>query len=504
MPNVPPLLNKLQGVHSSAFAHYLRGIRDSGISHEGVLGLGEGWFPFTSAAPMKFNVAQALIDDPGRSLRTCGGPRHGIGASVLVEAAGLVSGLLVQMTAARGLSTTDYGRFAVLSVVELVALVLLGGGIPQALRHLVSRNPDNLLEAVRWLVQVQLPLSVGVALALASGMVPLGHLLSDHDIVPLLPILGFAVLIRCGLLEPSLQLLNGARHYVKQTLVGITYHVLRVASIAWFVGSSNNLPLTLISLAMAASLSAALAVAFVWKLCRRTNDVADADFATRARTWVQLSPGYEVLMFLLISSNLWVVKAQVADPAIVGMYAACFMLARSTTALGRVAIDGTFPTLTTAFSEGRADLMRATVFATTFALAMLLIPAGALTLVCGEAIIRLLFGARYNGSGRLLGLLFIGTASSSIMLFFGGVLGASGVLRGRLLVATAVSLVGVATTVALTRFAGPTGAACSLMLTGTIGASLMALLVRSVVGPFILWPSSVRFYGFKLWPTKWN
>ena len=423
---------------------------------------------------------------------TCTRTFRGISLLGLVEGFGLAAGLVMQLLVARALSPADYGRFAVLSVIELVVLILMSSGLPQALRYLVGRNPSNFPEAVRWIVRMQLPLSFGMAATLSLGATVLGRLLGDRTIVSSLSILAIAVSIRCGLLEPSLLLLNGAHRCAAQAFVGATYHVLRVACVAAFLSLTKDLSGTITGLAVAALLTSALAALLVWGLRQQSADVPDIDFAVWVRKWVKLAFGYELLSFLLVASNLWVVKALVSDPTVVGLYAACFMTARASSALSRAAVDGTFAPLTAAFAHGRIESARVLVAGVTRAIVLLLIPTLAFILPRGEAFIRLLYGPKYAGSGTLFGVLFAGACGAAVLSFFGGVLGTAGALRARLHAVITLNFAGIVSSVAFVHLAGPVGAAWALLLTGVAGTAITALLVRSRVGSFLPWSSIVR------------
>lgn len=437
-------------------------------------------------------MARLPTEAPARLQPTPGNALRGSSVLGLVELASLASGFLLQLVVARVLSAPDYGRFAVLSMVELGLLVPLVGGVPQALRHLVSLNPGNLPEAVRWVVRVQLPLSIGVALLLATGATPIGRLMRDPAISASLRLLSFAVLIRCGFLEPSLLLFNGVQRHTTQAVLGVSYHLLRIACVAYAVRLADDLPGAILGLILATMLAATLSVALVWRLRRATPDAADGDFAAQARAWIGLAPAYELFSFLPVASNLWLVKILVSDQRLVGAYAACFMLARASSALSRAAVGGTFAPLAIAFSRVHTASARAIVAGATRAILLLLIPACAFAMTRGEVLVRLLYGSKYDGSESFAGVLFAGACGTVLQTFYGGVLGAAGALRSRLSVATFLGIASVLTSAELVRLAGTNGAAWAWLLTGAGGAMAMYRLVRALVGPFLPWASLLR------------
>lgn len=434
---------------------------------------------------------QALPVIARESVPATGTPRR-FGVLGLVETASLSCGLLMQIAVARGLNPADYGRFAALSVIELGLLILVAGGIPQALHHLVSRNLDNLPEALRWVVRVQLPLSTGVALILSTGAPLIGQLVGDRDAETPLRILSLAVFLRCGVLEPCSLLLNGAQCYVSQAVIATTYHLLRLICVVILVALTGDLRGAVAGLAVAAMLAAAPAALFVRSLGKRAADVPDASFGSLVRAWAGLCPGYELLAFLLAASNLWVVKVFVPDPALAGLYAACFMVTRASSALSRAVSGSTIAPLTFAFSRGRTESPRRIIAGSMRAFSLLLTPSAACALVCGEDVVRFLYGPGYAGSGLLVGMLFLGSCGFVVLSFCGGVLGAAGRLRPRLHTVIVLGLVSLPASIALVRFAGLAGAAWALLVTGGAGATMMCWLVRSLVGPFMPWPSVLR------------
>src|SRR5437588_12850168 len=116
----------------------------------------------------------------------------------VTQAVTVLSTFLIHVLAARTLSVTAYGSFALCALLSGGCQVLLLGGIPYALRRAVSvdRSAQSLIP--RYVLLAQLPISLGVGLVLAAAAPVLAAFLGDSELQVAVALVGAEVLFRSG------------------------------------------------------------------------------------------------------------------------------------------------------------------------------------------------------------------------------------------------------------------------------------------------------------------
>src|SRR5437588_9199328 len=112
----------------------------------------------------------------------------------VTQAVTVLSTFLIHVLAARTLSVTAYGSFALCALLSGGCQVLLLGGIPYALRRAVSVDPASHSFVPRYVLLGQLPISLAAALALAAAAPWLAGLLGDPELTAALVLIGGEVL----------------------------------------------------------------------------------------------------------------------------------------------------------------------------------------------------------------------------------------------------------------------------------------------------------------------
>jgi O-antigen/teichoic acid export membrane protein len=401
----------------------------------------------------------------------------------------------MQAMAARGLSRPDYGRFVLLTTTGLFLLVLVSSGIPQALRRLVGLDAANLRIAVGWLLKVQLPLSLAAALAVTLASKPLATFMGDSNLMLPLGLMAGELLVRASLLEPGWQLLNGlGRHGLQSCLMGL-YGVLRMLCVAGALMLDAGLSGAILGLVAAAGLAAMPALAAMVVLGRRlTVHHGSSSYKRPIAESVKLIPGspifawagsafcYEVLGFLIVPMNLWLLTGFSKNLDLVGLYGASLVTARVALSLGLAVSGGTYSHLVLAFSQDRMDEFGMLAVRAFRAMLLMFVPATIVAVLGGGFITSLLYGPDYAESGDILGILVAATSTLAGMALFGEVLAAAGQFQARLRVM--IPLIGVSTvaTFLLIQLAGPSGAAWGLLCTGLCGLGAMGVCVYRTTG----------------------
>lgn len=403
----------------------------------------------------------------------------------MAQAVAVLAGLALQLLVARTLSPADYGRFVLAHSVLLAALVLTAGAVPNALRRLVSLDGGLVHTALRAVATWQVPIALLAGAALGVAAAPVARVLGDEPLHAALLIVAAELTVRAGLVEPCWHVLNGAGRHATQALLIGSHGLLRLACVAAMLSLMPSLGGALAALLLSALASAALALPILlhlaWTSPRPAGDVA---IAGELRRWLRLAPGADLLYYLLIAGNLWILKAVAADAAEVGVYAACYMLAQGLLPAGMVLSRTCFSRV--AQLAGRGEGPQAAWLVGQ--VLRLVVPAGVLGVVvafaCGEWIVERLFGTEYAGTGLLLGLTVCGTGCLALHWFLGEMLAAANRLRARLGVLAGVAAFSLPVTLLCARSGGPRGAAAALLMTGAVGVVAAACALRRALGPF--------------------
>ncbi len=405
----------------------------------------------------------------------------------------LCAGLGLQVLVARRLTTDDFGRFAIAGTVVLALTLGLVSAIPKALARVVSIDRSLLPIAWRRVWMIQMPVSLLVAMTLATVSIGGLRYWSDDLLGIALAVVALELVFRAGVLEPGWGLLNGVRRYRTQAGLMLLHSVLRVVfvgiAIVWGAGLNG----CLLALAGNAVLSTLILVAVVGALCHESRGVgtgvderaSKSSLLSQAELvrWVRWAPAAEVLNYVVVASNLWLVKVFLDDASGVGVYAACFSLAAAVMPFGIAVSRGTFASFAAMINDKNTD--QASILLQQVLRGMFIVGScGVCTaFVLGTSIVAALFGIPYRPDGHLLGMLVTGTYGIALVWMLGDVFNAAGALRTRLAVMIGLTAFSIGSVATLAPIGGSMGAALALMLTGIVGtAAMLAAVVRFLPG----------------------
>ena len=415
-----------------------------------------------------------------------------VGIFGLAQIVAIAAGLLLQMIVARALSMGDYGRFVVVHSMTLLLLTFLMSAVPNALRRLVSVNRGNLAAAWRSVWRVQLPIA-GLISALFACLAPLlAAAMHDSLLTPVLLIAAADTAVKAGVLEPCWHLLNGLGRHVLQAWLMMLHSVMRAVCVICVFQASTGLLEGVAGLLLSTIVSTVVAVPIIHVAAMGIADRPDRELGGELLRWVKVAPGADVLNYLVVAANLWVLKAVTADPSSVGSYAACYMLTQAVLPFSLVLSRGSFASFAQAVSA-RQMHEASRLLSQVVRIAAVAIGCGfAVAWLHGEAILGLVYGDGFMVAGRLLGVLGLGMSALAVLWFLCEMLAAAGKLKVRLTLMMAVSAASAAITVFLVRVWGSSGAASALLITGMLGTLAAAVPLSHLVGLFVPWRTMCR------------
>ena len=409
----------------------------------------------------------------------------------LSEAFLLGCGFILQCLLARCLDPDNYGILAALNVAVLFPLLLAAGGMPRAARNLVGSNSGNFGPACRQLARRHLPACA--ALAALAG-IP-GWLIASRR--PGGIVLGVAALIlseglvRCAVLEPCLNLMNGLQRHDLHAQLIAAHAALRLALVGSAAWVTRGLVGTAAGGVAAAAVAAAAAYAILSTI-QAPSGAPDPDFDARSLAWTRQAPVFELLNYLPLAANLWLVELLAPEGGGSGPYAACFVLAQSALGLGRASVAANSSMLAREIARGRPDLARSHVVQTLRGSILAVIPILAVAIASGESLVAWIFGPAYAGGGRVLAPLLGGVVGAGFSLFLGEAVGIAGGLALRRTLMAAVGVASLAVDGLAFGLGGTAGAALALALYGLAASTAMALAARRALGPLFPLASLLR------------
>lgn len=414
----------------------------------------------------------------------------------LAQATALAAGFFMQVLVARTLSVPDYGRFVMLHSASLGAIMLLTSAIPPALKYSVSVTPTAARTAWRIVWRGQLPVALASSVVLAVLAPCLCHAVGDPRLLPALWIATAEVAAKAGIVEPCWHLLNGAGWHRWQAALMTGHSLLRALCVACAVAVDPRLEAAASGLLLSAVLSLAVAMAAIARLLSGSPSTPDgpAHLAMHGhvRRWIRFAPLADAVTYGLAAWNVWWLRAITAEEAVVGRYAACYVLAQAIVPLGLALSRAYFAPFAQAIAGSRteqaAELLCRAVRVSAVAAGLGI----GVAFLRGDMLLSAVYGSRFAGSGPLLGLLSLGMAGMAAHLFVSEMMGAAGLVGTRLLVAVGVAAVSIPATVLLTWAMGAHGAAWGLVVAGAAAMSGSAIAVARHVRPRLPAPTLAR------------
>lgn len=417
-------------------------------------------------------------------------PRAGLFG--LAQLFSLAAGLALQSLVARRLGAADYGRFVTVQSVLLVALVLLMSAVPNALRRRVSFDPGSLPAAWRMLWLVQAPLALGLAALLSCLATPVAAIFDDGALGPALSFVAIELAIRGGLLEPAWHLLNGLQRHATQAALMILHTALRVACVGGILVVTAGLLQAVVGLALAAAVSSLAVLAPLMAAKKAMPQRTHAALGPELWQWLRLSPAADILNYLAVAVNLWIVKAIVSDQQLVGAYAACYTLVHVVLSIGIVLSRSYFSAFAQAIVRGDKTEARALVRQPLRLVAVLTGLGAAVAVEHGETLTATIFGPTFAVPGLLLAVAGTGMAELVVVWFLADMLAAAGRLHARLGVGIGTFAASLSATLLLTESFGIWGAACGLLVGGGCGCVAVALVFGRLLSGVVPWATAIR------------
>lgn len=318
----------------------------------------------------------------------------------------LAAGYAVHAFLGRTLSPATYGLFGVVMAFLTWVEVSLCGGFPYVIRKFGAANPSRLPGIVRTALKGQFVYAM-LLLSLTLVTAPLlAAALGEPGMTGLIRIAALDIPIFAFYFS-YLGILNAKRAFRMQSMAVSLYATGKVIFILTFVIVGWGVPGALVGNIVASVIGFGVAAAAVGRFGRGSNEPMRPLIGYAAGTAL-----LGVIFTLLISIDIFCVKALMEDGNQVGYYVAAATLARAPFMLFIAISTVTLPALSNAISSNDGRLVHVYVSQSLRLHLIMLLPLTVIISASSTRLVTLVYGHGYESAGPVLSLLM-----AAFMLF---------------------------------------------------------------------------------------
>ncbi len=409
-----------------------------------------------------------------------------------------IAAYVVHSVAGRVLGPADYGRYGLVVTLTTMVIVLIGNGIPTTmskyLSEVLEKNPKN-IPAIKHKAALLQTLLIGSITVLFFFLAPvLSWALRDPSLTPLFQLSAFII--------PAFAAASFYHHYLTglhlfklQAIVKIVRSFARVGFIAvsailfGLPGAVGGYVLAPLFTFGAALLIDALYIKRTLKLGIKN---IDHDFDFPAKTILAYAgPLTLFLVFyeLLLTIDLYFVKALLQDDHLTGLYNAAITIGRIPYYLFAALAMLLLPAISKTTAERNTTETTTLVNKSLRLMTLLLFPMITLLIVYATPILHFFYGTRYSGAENAMGVFALGVGFLTVFYVLAFALNGAGLVR----IPMRLSFFGFIAMVVLNFLFIP--------LWGIVGAALSATLTACALMLGILVYTETHFHVRISWKT---
>ncbi len=422
------------------------------------------------------------------------------------QATRLFSGAALYIIAGRLLPAYGFGRFAVVFITLSWAGVVLESIVLPGLQKAVSEDERRLRPALWFALKWYAPAAVAFGAVGCVAAPALGFLLEDRRLT-LLFVLAAAQLPLLGVVKLASNLLAAVERYVAASAIRIIYNTLRTAGACILLLSGQGAEGAVAGLGAGTLLAAVVSIVWLLATARRLPAVEHPEMGRRAAYWTSVWLPAEVAYAVLMTLDVWLVKALAADHDAAGAYAVAYSLSRMPTFLAFGLTGAVFPRASAELARGNAEGASSVAYQATRFLVIVFVPCCYFFAASGPQAIGFLYSLRYLTAATSLAILGPAILCVALMNLACQLMGAADRPALRLKLVLCVLAVAAVCNYALIPALGIEGAALSCLVAYGLGAALGALLVYRVLraAPPVrtvlrcLLAGALVYFGGRLW-----
>lgn len=387
------------------------------------------------------------------------------------QAVVLLLGYITHPIIGRLLGPGSYGIFSLVLSVQSIFGLFLTLGVPVAIARFVAQDEEHAQSILRQGSRIQMIVAIALAAVVAAASPLIASLLNDSTLTPYLAFC--AIIIFCQALYPVYaQYLSGMHQFNKQAALTSLYAVAKLA------GALALIYFFHVYGALAGFAVGGITAALIgWFWTRPIGGSAPTKlhlkaFLSFAGTYVLILVGLQIL----ISLDLFMVKAILKDNTLTGYYSSSVTLSRISYMLLQALGFVLLPSVAKLTQPGASQREAAKFISATIRyLIALIVPAVALAATTSKPLLILFFSQEYIPAAPALTILMVGVGGLAFYLLLSNVVSGAGKPHVSLYIIGGLLLMsGVLGWWLIPRF-GLVGAALQTTITSLVGLAVISI-----------------------------
>lgn len=382
----------------------------------------------------------------------------------------LVLGYLTHLWIGRVLGPAPYGIYGVIVSIQTIVGIFLALGVPIAVSRFIAQDEEHAQTIVRQALRIQAAIAFMIAIALLLTSPLIARVLKDTTLTRYIAFVA-AVLFFQAFYPVFAQFLSGMHYFNRQAALTSFYAITKLAGAIGLMylfevyGALFGFAVGGISAAM---------LGWVWtrKLGgEKPRPLPMKSFLSFAGTYVLVLAGLQ----LLISLDLFMVKAILRDDIVAGYYNAAVTLSR----IPYLLLQGlAFILLPSVSRLTKPDLSHdeAAIFIRDVLryLIALIVPSAALAAATSKGLIMLFFSSEYIPAAPALTILMVGLGCLGFYLLLINIVAGAGRAPVGLAITIALLIISAFTGALLIPQYGMQGAALQTTIAGVVGLAILS------------------------------
>lgn len=346
------------------------------------------------------------------------------GALALTASQGVVLflGYIVHPLVGRILGPAQYGVYGIVLSIQTIFGILLTLGVPSAVSKFVAQNNPNAQSILKQALKIQSVIGLCIAIVVVVLAPIISNLLGDRSLIPYLMFSALIIFLQ-GFYPIYVQFLSGMHFFSRQALLTSSY------AIAKLVGALSLIFLFRLYGALAGfAVGGILAACLGWYWTRGKGGAGP--YTIHLKSFLSFAGTYAIILLglqILMSQDLFMVKAILKDDVLAGYYNSAVSLSRISYMLLQGLSFVLLPSVAALTRPGAShdkavDFIREALRY----LIALIVPSVVLASATSQELITLFFSASYIQAAPVLTILMVGLGALSFYLLLANIVAGAG------------------------------------------------------------------------------
>jgi O-antigen/teichoic acid export membrane protein len=389
---------------------------------------------------------------------------------ILAQACVLLFGYVAHLWIGRALGPGPYGIYGVVLSIQTIAGLILTLGVPIAVSRFVAQDEKHARSILHQALRIQAGIALAVTAALALLAPFISRALGDVRLSPYIQFAALVIFLQ-AFYQLFIQFASGLHFFNRQAALTAIYATAKLISALTLIyifgvyGAFSGF-----------AIGAVIATLIGWQWTRHLGGrephrLPLRPFLAFAGMYVLILMGLQ----LLISLDLFMVKAYLVDDVAAGLYNAAVTLSRIPYMLLQGLTFVLLPSIS-ALTRNDASHDEAAQFIRDVLryLIGLILPAAALAAATSKSLIRLFFSGEYLAAAEPLTILMVGLSSLAFYLLLANIVSGAGRARVALIITGSILIISAAAGAMLIPRFGLIGAAWQTTIAGLVGLVLIS------------------------------